>query len=332
MLYVSGYWSQNGFGTLPIDFWVSNKNAILTAYMSLIYYLGNNDHFLNITVLNSFHNILSGILVVLTSFWLNTSIRINTVLFIALLQPLGFSSDIFWRDSVGQFFIICSIVLLLNNKSNYSNIISLFISVFLAFLHRTAYALISPLVFFFDKFYLSNSKDNIIFRGFIVLLTTVVFVSFGNLFLELTKVGNYLTVDGNTNTAISKGGSAYIFLVGLVGPFPWTQIFDKSIPGYEYIMYDMLQASYALVIYFLLAKELYSRGLKNFDKNEKIILLSVFIYVLFGLFSYGHISYTTVASLLLLSIIRHLRIINFLKTWLFLISLYSLLSLGWVLF
>lgn len=329
MLEVCDYWKENGFGILAPEFFVSNKNAIITAYMSLLYYLGGNSHFLNIVVLNSFHNILVSILVGLIGYSINGVKLSNEILLISLLQPFGFATDIFWRDSVGQFFVITSIALLLNANSNFKGVILIALSSFFTFLHRTAYVAANLIIYFYRLFILPSFKKNFLFKNILIVLFYLLWSLYGESLYELTKFQSYISSEGDTNTAISNGGSTFTFILGLVGPFPWQQIFYEDVVGKEYLFYDMLHASYCMVVYFSLFMQLFKMSPIYLKSSEKTILLSVLIYMSFGLFSYGHISYTTVASILLLTILKKLNFFDFIKKWFVVILAYISLSLIW---
>jgi len=329
MIDVSDYWNNNGFGTFSPDFLLSNKNPIITAYITLIYFLGDNNHFLNIVIVNSFHNVLVAILVSSICHNLNITNKSSTVLLICLFQPLGFASDIFWRDSVGQFFVVVSISLLFDAKINLKGLLLLLSSFFLTFIHRTAYIIANLLIYIYSNYKISNLKRNI-FTKFLTFSFLIFCIFYFNIEINnITNFNAYVTNEGSTNTAISNGGSFFVFIKGLLGPFPWYQIYNTSVTGREYLLYDMLQASFCLVIYYTATKEFILNYKIILEKKEKIIIFSVLIYMAYGLFSYGHIPYTTIISILLLAIIKNLNILIFLRNWLFLVLSYCFFSLIW---
>ena len=328
MIEVSDYWKEYGFGIMSPEFFISNKNAIITAYMSLIYYLGDNNHFLNIVVLNSFHNILVAILVSIIAYAIIGPKASHTILLIVLFQPFGFATDIFWRDSVGQFFVILSIALLLFSELNLKGFFFLTFSTFFTFIHRTAYLPANMAIYFYKNFILSGQKK-ITLKILAIIIFVAIYIIFGEYLNEISKVQNYITSEGDTNTSITSGGIVFTFLKGLTGPFPWHQIFNKKINGREYLFYDMLQASYCMVIYYIVLKQLIINSKNKLKNIEIFILLSVSIYMSFGLFSYGHIAYTSLVSVLLFTIMKNLQLRDFLNKWALSIIFYIFSSFLW---
>ncbi len=329
MVFVSDHWIINGFGLLTPEFMVSNKNAILTSYMSLLYYLGGNYHFLNIVFFNSIHAIFVSLLV--SSIALSISknkLMARNVLIIALFQPFGFASDIFWRDSVGQFLVVASITILLYTRPTLKGFGLFILASLLAFMHRTTYVVICVIVYSLSSFWLKNKREKQITKWLILFVFSMFLFLYGNDISELIRIEHYLE-KGGSNTAISKGGSIYTFILGFVGPFPWYQIFNPAIVGREYLLYDMLQASYCMVIYFVFIQQLITKKISEYTKVEKLLLFSVIFYMSFGLFSYGYISYVTVATPVLLGLITNLSLPKFAKKWMISIFCYIVLSLIW---
>jgi hypothetical protein len=292
-----------------------------------MYYLGSNDHYLNIVIVNSIHTILVANCVALVAFnYINPKV-VEKIFLLALIQPFGLASSIMWRDAAGQLFAVVSIVFLLKIGSNFKGIFLIGLSLLFASLLRSVYIFTNLATFIYQGIFEFGTKKKWSSKLFLFLVVSVLCFLFNGYLFEFTKINRLV----NEASPISKSSSGYLYIIlkGLIGPFPWQQIFNPSTQGREYLLNDMLQATYCLVIYFFLLICVMRKSFHGFDKFEKIILFSVLLYMLTGLLSYGHISYTSVVSVLLLVVLKELSVTKFLLIWLQVILLFIFLSFLW---
>lgn len=100
---IKNYWSEFGFLAFPENYFSSDKNVFLIPYFSLLFFLGKNTHFLNISILNSYHNILVAFLVAIYISIHSTRKHAQNSFLIALIQPFGFSLQFFGEIQLDNF-------------------------------------------------------------------------------------------------------------------------------------------------------------------------------------------------------------------------------------
>lgn len=309
---VADYWHTHGFGSLPWDFLLKDKNTFLTPYFALLYYLGGNEHFLNFSVLNSLHACLVAALVASFSHRVSGPKLSRSIFPIALLQPLGFISSILWRDSVGQFFLIAGALMIIAAPRGIRGAVWILVGTLSLMLLRNVYFVIGIVTTAAKAIGGRRIGVPAVATGFlIVAILALVLVKYltANVFVyDLSRAD--LTINN------SIGAFVFNFTRGLVGPFPWTQLFDPRTPGREYMVPDILQASFNMAIVFLLGRGFY-RGEIDLGRSAAFPTLAfVASIMLSGLLGYGHESYVTVGSVLALPLIPRLSIKQFARTFL----------------
>lgn len=325
---ISQHWSIYGFGTFPDEFNIfEQKNMLLFPYLSLLFFLQENEHFLNVSILNSFHNVL--VATVLAGFAASFSNRkvTESAFIIALMQPFGIFTSIMWRDSVGQFFLILGGVIIFQNKNGINDILKKVIAVLMVMSLRNIYFLVG--LFSIGAGYLvsanESSKRSVI--GPFVGVVAALFVSYffaNDMAISFYSFGETDFVYSQKNTSILKSLS-----IGFIGPFPWTQMLDSSIIGREYMLAEISQSMFNLTILYFFGLSLKNGNIKWKEQPHFTIILFVFSIMSLGLLGYGHSSYVTVASVLLLPLITSLNVISFGRVFVSLIGVNFILGIIW---
>ena len=276
-------------------------------YFALLYHLGGNEHFLNITILNSFHAVLVAVLVTGFASSISSKKITHAVFVIALLQPFGLISSIIWRDSVGQFFLIAGGIMIIHTKGGIRDIVNYILGLFLMMLLRNIYLLIGSFIIISSLSLLASNWRRII--PFLILLALIgpLIYNYGVLLFFDFSILTHEGFSYNQNPS----SLPYKIITGLSGPFPWTQFLDPATPGREYQPADILQAVFNLTVVYLVVSAILNR--KIAWREPRIVTLLIFVFTLFfaGLLSYGHVSYVTVATVLLLPLIPKLTVRSF---------------------
>ena len=118
-------------------------------------------------------------------------------------------------------------------------------------------------------------------------------------------------------------------IIGLVGPFPWTNMLDSNITGREFLLPAILQAIYNLTILTFFVVSLLKRKINLIRVPNSYILVFVFSLMGMGLLGAGHVAYVTVASVLLLAVIPRLIPFHFVMTFLGITFIFFLLGILW---
>lgn len=332
MLRISEHWIDFGFGTFPLDFVVQEqKNVLLLPYFSLLYYLGGNEHFLNVTVVNSFHNILVAAVVANFAASIAPKKVVAATFLICLMQPFGLLSSIMWRDSAGQFFLVVGAILIAQSKGGLLEIGKLMLAVILMGLLRNIYILVGVVSVAIKQMQtlFGNRAGS---RYQVALIACFVL---GVLYYIFPIVISYYTYtlsgEGGFTLSytLSIGPLVKKFLIGLIGPFPWTQIFDSDTQGREFLLQDILQAVFNLTVLSLFFWGLINKKIRLNGQPNLTIIALVFMIMGLGLLSYGHIPYVTVATVLLLPLIPGLTIFRFFRLYFIIITLNITLGAFW---
>lgn len=303
---IASNWAKHGFGSFPDNYFFEHKNVLLHPYLSLLYYLTGNNHYLNITVVNALHSALVAFLVSSLVLSDGHSKTLKAVFVVALFQPFGLFSSIMWRDSVGQFFLVCGSLLitqLLESRQKMFRII--FGSLFLSSL-RNIYFVIGVITGLASALHNKKITTGKVI-GSIVSASILLFV------LSSLSVGMFSFYDFGSNDLAYRQdfiGLIKRFFIGFTGPFPWTQIFDPNIRGREYLLPEVLQAVFSMAVYYFICLAFVNRKMVLTD-SCRLLLFLVFMVTIVGLLGYGHISYTTVSTILLLPLIPRLDVSQF---------------------
>jgi hypothetical protein len=321
----ASHWQDFGITTIPINF-ITEKNTLLMPYFSLVFYLGDNYHFLNFTILNSLHNILTAILVASFSTLYVGRQTTQVIFIIALIQPFGLFSSILWRDSVGQTFLIMGIIMIMQYAINKKNFNLAFLGAFLMMLLRNIYLFLGMLSLFY--FFL-RSKKKTLMQKFVNILIALTLASIFYIYFYDPIMNLYDFSGKSVAYNLDALGFLRKIIIAFLGPFPWLQIFNPEIPGREYMLADIFQATYNLAIMFLLAVHLINTKTKFRSYLNQTALGMVIIISMLGVLSYGHVAYVTVGSVLLLPILNTISLRKFLKVWFSIITINFTLGIIW---
>ena len=303
---IASDWVSYGFGSLPDNYLLIHKNVLLHPYLSLLYYLTGNNHYLNITVVNALHSALVAFLVSSLVFSDGHSKTLKAVFVVALFQPFGLFSSIMWRDSVGQFFLVYGALLITQLLDFRGKLYRILVGSLFMFSLRNIYLPIGLIAGFASELY----KKKI---GTIRVIGSLVFASILPFLLSRFSAGVFGFYDFQSKDLAFNHdfwGLIRRFSIGFTGPFPWTQIFDPNISGREYLLQDVFQAIFAMVVYYLICLAFVNRQIV-LNTSSRLLLLLVFMVTIVGFLGYGHIPYTTVSTILLLPLIPRLDIGQF---------------------
>jgi hypothetical protein len=149
------------------------------------------------------------------------------------------------------------------------------------------------------------------------------------LLIGLSLTSSILVYDlGSEKFSFNRGGLRLLYDVirSLSGPFPWTQMLDASVIGREYFAEDVLQATFHLTALYLLWK---SWRMGHIDLGNPATLATLIFFGSImgaGLISYGHVTYVTVSTVLILPFIAQLSIPRFYR--IFITILLALIAAG----
>lgn len=326
MTRLSEEWVELGFGYLPTS-WFLEKNTGLMPYFSLLFYLGDNKHFLNLAVLNSFHNLLVAILVSRLAFYNLGHSYTKSVFIIALLHPFGIFSSILWRDSVGQFFLFSGALMIFQYRGSLAGALKPLVGIAMIMMLRNIYIFVGLLLFGIQIWFFSKGKYflRILIIGLIGILS-IYLSGFVMLVIESIKGLD----PGSLTLGKSIGGFIAGLAKGLIGPFPWTQMLDANITGREFLLSDIFQAIFTQTILLMFVVACLKRKVL-FTYVNTCIMIFTFSIMFMGLLSYGHVAYVSVPSLLLLAVIPHLSLKRFLQIYVSLFSSYFVIGIIWML-
>lgn len=296
MQFVSSYWRQYGLlSPLPESYFIGNKNPFLIAYNGILYFLSGDNH-LNISPWNALHSLYVAILVGALALHAGaTQMQARLALTLAAFQPFGFISNIMWRDSVGQLWLILGAYLLISTQGKkYLWIILLPVSCFLAWSLRQPYLLLILALAVYmtlSSVYQSKKKGLIIASLLALIMVGAVFLP---AFLELA-MGRF---SGTHQLTVNFLLFPLRLVRALAGPFPWYQVF-MGVDGVEYMPADFLQAVYNLSL-IVLALPLGKRMWRESKIIDPSLLLCVLIFVSAAQAVGVHISYVSTGMVLLL--------------------------------
>ena len=311
---ISDYWNSYGFGLLPPEFF-KNKNTYLMPYFALVFYLGDNNHLLNISALNALHASMVAIMVIRFAFIIKGIAMARGVFLIAMLQPFGFISSIQWRDSVGQFFLITGAMIIILTPARLSGAPTAIFGAFSMMLLRNIYFMHAILLVGVKLLTSRTSSANTILSVLPLVIGLTIF-GFGALF---ERVFVYQTSSQAFSFNKDVASLGYDLIRGLAGPFPWTQMLDSNTSGREYQIQDVFQAAFNLAIIYSIWLT-WLRGEINMRvQHISVAITFVFSMMLTGLISYGHVSYVTVASVLALPLISPFYIGRFFRIFSFIL-------------
>jgi hypothetical protein len=317
---VSDFWNSYGFSWLPSDFF-DQKNSFLYPYFGLLFFIGGNEHFLNFGPFNALHNCLVALIAARFAYRISGSACAQIVFVIALMQPFGIISTIQWRDSVGQFFLVTGGILCILAPPSLKGAPSLLLGAFSMMALRNVY-FVNAIITFVAKLAAGRKMS-------VTAVASGLAAGGALLLIGLSLTSSILVYDlGSEKFSFNRGGLRLLYDVirSLSGPFPWTQMLDASVIGREYFAEDVLQATFHLTALYLLWK---SWRMGHIDLGNPATLATLIFFGSImgaGLISYGHVTYVTVSTVLILPFIAQLSIPRFYR--IFITILLALIAAG----
>jgi hypothetical protein len=297
MRVISAFWRMHGFVDVPTT-QIVEKSWFLAAYHALLYYV-NGEHFLNFVPWASFHTLLVGFLVTSLALQRGATPRQAIAVFIlASFQPLFLYTDLPQRDIAGQFFVVLAVYLLVNNLKNPVRLlIVLPVTIVLVYTQRWAYpyVLVGALLL---TYFLAQRRIGLalFLLGILILIWSQATASI----LERT-LGNYsraaqFAVEALPITSLSRLPAA--FAVGVVGPFPWTQVFVVQ-DAFIHLPPVFLQAWLGVLIWLIVLPRVWRQWQKTRTVDELVLFSTMF--ALSGMITVAtHTGYVHIATVLLL--------------------------------
>lgn len=297
MRIISAFWRMYGFVDVPTT-QIVEKSWILAVYHALLYYV-NGDHFLNFVPWASFHTLLVGFLITSLALQRGATQRQAIAVFIlASLQPLFLYTDLPQRDIVGQFFVVLAVYLVVSNLKNPVRLLAVLpIATVLVYTQRWAYpyVLVGALLL---TFFLAQRRVGLAL--FLMSILILIWSQATASILEAT-LGNYsratqFTADTLPITSLSRLPAALI--VGVVGPFPWTQVLEVQ-DGFIHLPPTFLQAWVGMLIWLIVLPRVWRQWRKTRTVDE--LALFSFMFALSGMITAAtHTGYIHIATVLLL--------------------------------
>jgi len=289
---ISSFWHTYGFVDVPM-IQIVFKSWILAVYHALLYYL-NGAYLMNFIPWASFHTLLVGFLVSSLALQRGATPRQATAAFIlAGLQPLYLYTDLPQRDIVGQFFIVLAVYLVVYSLDKPSRLV-LVLPIVLVLVYALRWAYPYVLLMFILLAYLLAKRR----AGFAIVLlgiSIVVWSIAGPLIDDLT-IGKYNELP---TTSIARFPAAV--LVGIVGPFPWTQVFDVQ-DAFIHLPPIFLQAWLGAAIWLIVLPRLWGQWQTARRVDE--LALASFLFALSGITTQAtHSGYVHIATVLLLPMV-----------------------------
>lgn len=151
--------------------------------------------------------------------------------------PLFLITSRFWRDLSGITLISIGITLLVLSRKSIYNWLMLIVSGYLFYLHRTPYLIAIVMAFALD--YLIHQRSSSVNKEIIVKLFLIVIIITLMPFvisLSYTDVNELYLKEGIN---VSPLLIPIKFIIGLIGPFPWTQFLTRPELSYQLAEYIM---------------------------------------------------------------------------------------------
>ena len=255
MVFVANEFRNYGFlAKLPKWYWLENKNSYLLAYEAFLYYF-SGDYVLNIAPWNSLHIIYTGYIVGAIALQCGCSRKQALVaLTLAVFQPYGFISTLMERDFVGQTWVALAVYLVLVAQARTWLLLCVLpIAGFLAYCQREPYLLV--ILVGAAGLYVINKRKNptaviaAVGVGIVLFLRynlrSIIYQEAFARYTGTTEFGKHVVTSYIPHRTIML---PLLFIRGVMGPFPWFQIFDKGIVDYQYMPEAFLQSVFNVAL------------------------------------------------------------------------------------
>lgn len=304
MITVSNAWHLWGFlSPLPADYLLYTKNAYLLAYNAVLYFFSGVNA-LNVAPWNTLHSIYSAGIVAALGLRAGLSKKQATLaLAIAAFQPFGLISSIFWRESVGQFFLALAIYLLVVTQGRLWLWIPLLpMSGLLGFCMREVYLLAVIAVagfIYFNRLRVSRLRVIIIIIAILVLSLAF---EYGLVSLFKRSVLHRYVEDPRYSDLHTRLLTVPLRTVkAMVGPFPWYQVFFSRTLNIEYMPADFLQHVLNISIYILTFPVAMKKWKEFRQIDASMFFGSILLFI--GIIAFGmHSPYVSIGSIFFLPV------------------------------
>jgi hypothetical protein len=286
------------FGQPPNSIGVTHPE--LLNIISFAFYKAGN-FILTIMPLNAMLSLFTALIITYSAQrFTNIPAQLKTILILCSLFPINLIVSLFQRDITGQFLMTLGVAAIVLSEKKWALFLSLLFASLLFYLQRTMYVMIPILAYMCSLFLFKESyKKNRQWLIFVLTIITLT-VSFGFLAEIFEANKGYLSIFSNQY-------AVYLFplkfIIGIIGPFPWTQ-FTLNVEN-SYQLQDYLMGVYLITILCYI--------LPNFKKilqeksNMKFMILIAFILILAGIMNpYMHASYVSIGSIFLIPVVSQL--------------------------
>jgi hypothetical protein len=289
---VRAHWNTFGFSTLP-ETTLVGKSYLLVVYHALLYKLAG-DHFLNFVPFSSFHTVLVAFLV--TSLALQRGAnrqQARAVFMLAALQPLFLYSDLPQRDIVGQLFVVLAVYLLVHSLNKVRRAaVALPIAVVLGYAQRTVYPF---LLLVYELLLHLLARRRAVTALLIFGVSLWIWTTWGESIGRMT-VGLY----GETLPTTTMDRLPAAITVGVVGPFPWTQVLNDR-ETMIHLPPSLLQAWFGVVLWLIVGPRAW-RQWRTTRSVDELVLASLLFTISGMMTTATHTGYVHIATVLVLPV------------------------------
>ena len=300
----------------------------LGKYQNLLFYLSFMIRFggnipTNICIWNAFHLSLSSILIAMSAqkMGIDNRNRLIFVFFVCLFQPILDSLTSFHRDGFGESFLIIGLyVFACTYKNNTMKIFAFLLYAFLFWCFRAQYIFVAIALLIWAIYY-GKKRFSIDLVGVFSFFAIFLFV------INLSEIFDFAS-DNLYFNAYEEAGERQgrslinIILVGIIGYFPWTNLFRDSC--WYYHVFACFQGAMDVVILYYVAGSL-KNNLRAIFYNP--ILMVALLLFISALYLPGHTAYTMVSMPLFAVVISDTKFKNFISSYVYVCFIILLVGL-----
>lgn len=248
---------------------------------------------LGISPINSFFSLFAAMNVYLVAKpYFSDSHKNKCLLLLLAYFPATLLTDIFFRDIVGWCFMSIGLTMMCFSRTSLEKIISMLLAIPLFYLQRNGYIII-PILLLLADFVFISKKKNFLLKIIAVLIALITL-----------PIVYRMASNESTETYVQGATSWPIYLlpikivVGLIGPFPWTNfLMYKAIPYISFYLGDYVTAIFNIGVLIVVIKRW-----KTY-LNNPITLPTIMgvILLLMGIMNkYMHMTYISVGVFFLI--------------------------------
>lgn len=243
---------------------------------------------LNIAPINSFFSLWAAINIYMLTKQRDWNPATNKwVLLILAYFPATLITSYFFRDIVGWAFISVGLVLMIKAKNIVSQIITMLVAMLLFYLQRSAYVVLPMAIFIAQYAIVSKKKE--IWLALVALLAA----SFA---LPYVIDFSFATSDGELMEGAREWPIYLIpikFIVGLIGPFPWTNFFMwHETPEASYYLSDYLMGCLNMAFVFCLL--LYWKSFIYKGRLAECTIVGIILLIMGIMNKFMHMTYISI--------------------------------------